>query len=303
MRLGNVPQPFPYQGSKRKLAAVILDCIPKSTKRLVEPFAGSAAVSVAAAWTGRVEAFWLNDAHSALMSLWTQMLNAPHALADHYERIWSAQQGRERDHYNEVRERFNREHRPADFLFLLARCVKAAIRYNRNGEFNNSPDHRRLGMRPATMRKNILLVQQALGGRTTLTTGNYRNVLSKTKTNDLVYLDPPYQGVCKNRDNRYVQSVIFADFVEELERLNRHHVPYIVSYDGRTGDTTYGEKLPKSLDLVHTEILVGRSTQATLLGRSHDTYESLYLSPATMKKLGNLPPVLREDACVVPTLF
>jgi DNA adenine methylase len=261
MRLGNVPQPFPYQGSKRKLAPIILECIPIGTKRLVEPFAGSAAVSVAAAWTGRVETFWLNDAHSALVALWTRMLDDPQGLADDYEGIWAAQRGREQVHYNEVRERFNRDHRPADFLFLLARCVKAAIRYNRNGEFNNSPDHRRLGMKPDTMRKSILLVHQ------------------------------------------YVRGVVLSEFVEELEDLNSRRIPFIVSYDGRTGDTAYGEKLPESLDLFHTEILVGRSTQATLLGRTHDTYESLYLSPAALATLGSVPAVLTKRARAVPNLF
>jgi len=303
VRLSNTPQPFPYQGSKRKLAPTILTCMPKGTKRLVEPFAGSGAVSVAAAWVRAAESFWLNDTHPALMSLWTEILHGPHRLADKYERIWTAQRGREREYYNEVRDRFNREHRPADFLFLLARCVKAAIRYNRNGKFNNSPDNRRLGMRPDTMRKNILLVKEALAGRTTLTTGDFRAVLSETKKTDFVYMDPPYQGVCKNRDNRYVKSVEFDKFAEELELLNARDIPFIVSYDGRTGDTAYGEKLPESLGLFHTEILVGRSTQATLLGRSHDTYESLYLSPAAIRKLGDVPKALLEGAQVSPTLF
>ena len=38
-----VPQPFQYQGSKRALAPLILQYLPVSTTRLVEPFCGSAA--------------------------------------------------------------------------------------------------------------------------------------------------------------------------------------------------------------------------------------------------------------------
>lgn len=303
MRLNNIPQPFPYQGSKRKLASTILACIPKGTKRLVEPFAGSAAISIAAAWVGYAKSFWLNDTHSALVSLWRYMLDDPHRLADDYERIWTAQRGREREHYNDVRNRFNREHLPADFLFLLARCVKAAIRYNRNGQFNNSPDHRRLGMRPDTMRRNLVLVSQALAGRTKLTANDYIDVLRNTKRCDFVYMDPPYQGVCKNRDSRYVKSIEFEKFSAELESLNVRGIPFVVSYDGRTGDTSYGEKLPESLGLFHTEVLVGRSTQATLLGRSYDTYESLYLSAAAVQKLGDIPEVLLTSASACPTLF
>ena len=153
------------------------------------------------------------------------------------------------------------------------------------------------------MRKNIVLISQALAGRTTLTTGDYRNVLSKTRKSDFVYMDPPYQGVCKNRDSRYVKSVEFDKFAEELESLNAREIPFIVSYDGRTGDTAYGEKLPESLGLFHTEVLVGRSTQATLLGRSHDTYESIYLSPVAVQKLGHIPRVLLTAVQASPTLF
>jgi len=42
-----VPQPFQYQGSKRALAPLILQYLPISTTRLVEPFCGSAALSIA----------------------------------------------------------------------------------------------------------------------------------------------------------------------------------------------------------------------------------------------------------------
>ena len=52
---------------------------------------------------------------------------------------------------------------------------------------------------------------------------------------------------------------------------------YLVSYDGRTGDKTFGEPMPKSLKLSLVDIHAGRSSQATLLGRNSDTYESLYL--------------------------
>ena len=102
-------------------------------------------------------------------------------------------------------------------------------------------------------------------------------------------MDPPYQGVCDTRDHRYVEAVGFADFSKALEKLNRKGVPFLVSYDGRTGSKVHGQELPEHLGLVRKEILVGRSTQATLLGREDQTYESLYLSPALVEKLGGVP--------------
>ena len=153
------------------------------------------------------------------------------------------------------------------------------------------------------MEKNIMLVSQILGEDAELSAEDYAVVLKKAGPSDLVYMDPPYQGVCKNRDNRYVEGVNFHQFVDELKCLNRRNVPFVVSYDGRTGDISYGEKLPDSLGLYHVELLVGRSTQATLLGRTHNTYEALYLSPAVLERLGGVPPVLSAEKKEMPTLF
>src|SRR3990172_7867819 len=91
---------------------------------------------------------------------------------------------------------------------------------------------------------------------------------------------PPYQGVCGNRDQRYLPKVDHKQFCAELHKLNDRQVRFVVSYDGRTGTKVYGEPLSSSLGLRHIEVFAGRSTQATLLGRDDVTYESLYLSPA-----------------------
>jgi len=99
-------------------------------------------------------------------------------------------------------------------------------------------------------------------------------------------MDPPYQGVCANRDPRYIGLLEFDAFTANLHRLNQRQISFILSYDGRTGDKSYGKPMPEDLDLVHIEIDVGRSSQATLLGRNHNTYESVYLSPALLKRIG-----------------
>ena len=44
-----IPHPIPYQGSKRGIAEAILAYFPQHVTRLIEPFAGSAAVTLAAA--------------------------------------------------------------------------------------------------------------------------------------------------------------------------------------------------------------------------------------------------------------
>lgn len=277
--LAGVPHPIPYQGSKRQLAQYIVSLFPPDTARLIEPFAGSAAVSLAAGHLRRVKRWTINDLHGPLMDLWTEIIQRPDEISDGYENIWKTQIGDERAHYDRVRDRFNKQHRPEDFLYLLARCVKAAIRYNSRGEFNNSPDNRRLGATPDTMRRHIVRASALLQGNSSLSSTDYREVLESAKPGDLVYMDPPYQGVVDTHNHRYRHGIAFDEFVAALDGLRRKSIAFIVSYDGRTGTKRFGRPLPSGLGLMHVEIPAGRSTQATLLGRDESTFESLYLSP------------------------
>ena len=274
----NVPHPIPYQGSKRGIASEILPFFPRKFTRLVEPFAGSAAISIAVASRGMASAFWLNDAHKPLMDLWQNIIHHDGELADAYEVHWIAQIGCERDYYNEVRFNFNQSGKPADFLYLLARCVKASIRYNSKGEFNNTPDNRRKGARPTEMRNRLQRASALFKGKSDLTSYHYAKVLEQCETDDVVYMDPPYQGVCKNRDQRYCPVFDHDEFCQCLDELNSRNVRFVVSYDGRTGQKVHGKSLPNDLNLVRFEISAGRSSQATLLGRNEETVESLYIS-------------------------
>ena len=273
-----IPQPIPYQGSKRGIAKAILSFFPKRFDTLIEPFSGSAAVSLAASAHKKAARFHINDSNSALMQLWGEIINNPHELADNYKFLWNEQGNREKEFYSEIRDKFNKEPRSDYFLYLLARCIKASIRYNSKGEFNQSPDNRRRGREPENMRQDILISSRLLRNKTKITSLDYKVVLKNASETDLVYMDPPYQGVCTGRDPRYYETINFDEFIEQIEQLNARNVPFIISYDGRKGDKVYGKEIPESLGVKRIEIDAGRSTQSTLLGINENTYESLYLS-------------------------
>jgi DNA adenine methylase len=281
-----IPHPIPYQGSKRGLAPAILAYFPEPMGRLMEPFAGSAALTLAAASGGLASSFVINDLNEPLMNLWRAIIHSPERLARQYESLWKAQHAENRRrYYDAVRDEFNRAGKPEHLLYLLARCVKASVRYNADGEFNQSPDNRRMGALPATLREHIFGASRLLQGRAECRSQDYKEVLADAAADDLIYLDPPYQGVCANRDPRYLKSVLFDEFVEELASLNSRNLSYLVSYDGRTGEKTHGRRLPPRLGLHLVELQAGRSSQATLLGRAEETVESLYLSPAITERL------------------
>lgn len=291
----NSPQLFQYQGSKRGLAPKILRYLPAGPFRVVEPFAGSAAISIAAAIQGIAHSFWLNDVNRPLADLVELIIDRPEEVADRYEDLWSGGGTENPHHYNHVRDEFNRTKNPALLLYLLARCVKGAVRYNSSGLFNQSPDKRRLGTRPQVVRERMRFVSSLLRGRTRVSSLDYRDVLSESVATDVVYMDPPYQGVCGDRDSRYASGISFGDFVDSLRMLNSKDARYLISYDGSTGSIRYGQVLPSDLELERVELRAGRSTQATLLGRDEETIESLYMSRALVVELeANGLPLVEE---------
>jgi DNA adenine methylase len=280
-----LPHPIPYQGSKRSMAGHILRFFPSQFDTLIEPFSGSAAITIASAYYFKSNKFIINDINEPLIKLWDVIINSPEEMIKKYHDIWYGQIGNEEDYYYFIREKFNVTQNPEYLLFLLAKCVKAAVRYNTKGEFNQSPDKRRLGRNPGLMREDILRVSSLLKGKIQLFSKSYEDILDSASSSDLVYMDPPYQGTGKNGGFNYAGNIEFDNFVCSLINLNKRKIPYILSYDGRTENKTYGQILPDELNLTNIEINVGRSSQATLLNRSENTYEALFLSPALMDKI------------------
>ncbi len=279
-----VPRPIPYQGSKRRLAARILRYFPARIERLVEPFAGSAAVTLAAAAQGRARRYLINDSLVPLAELWHRIIHHPQELAAAYERLWRGQLDDPAGAYYAARRAFNESGDPERFYYLLARCVKAAVRFNAAGEFNQSPDNRRLGARPQVMQAHILAASALLRDCAEIEAVSYTEVFGHLEPGDFLYLDPPYQGVSGSRDSRYCQGTDLDEFLAALAMLNTRRVPYALSFDGRCGEKVYGQELPPSLNLTRLELVAGRSSQATLLGRTDVTTELLYLSPALIAR-------------------
>lgn len=280
------PHIIQYQGSKRKLAAQILQHMPKKFERLIEPFSGTAAVSIAVALEGRAKSFLINDLNAPLIGILKDAIENPEKLVSEYEKIWSEQFSygeNHTQHFFTVREKFNRGLKTsAYFLYLLARCVKGSVRYGKTGNFNQSPDKRRHGTNPQTLEKNLRAISSLLNGKTKFLSADYRVVFEMTCPGDLVYLDPPYQGVTDTRDRRYCSGIDFDEFVEALEFLNAKRIDYLVSYDGTCGEKSYGRELPESLGCKRFLLNAGASSQATLLGKKSTTFESLYVSKSLL---------------------
>jgi DNA adenine methylase len=228
--------------------------------------------------------------------------NTPAELVEKYTKIWKEQfeyPGGHLEHFYHIRNCFNEGEQTAEnMLYLLARCVKGSVRYSKNGNFNQSPDKRRHGTNPQNITENIYTIYALLKGKAIFSAVDYYQVFEMAKCGDLVYMDPPYQGVSNKRDNRYFAGVDFKDFSNSIETLNQKGVDYIISYDGECGGKEYGNDLPLSLRCTKFLLNAGLSTQATLLGKRKVTFEALYVSENLAKTMRPLPKQISLMGCV-----
>lgn len=270
-------QPFPYQGSKRKIADQILNKLSIKPKRIIEPFAGSAAITVAAAIKEISNSFIINDSYKPLAQLWDLIIYNPSSVIAGYTKLWNEQLSDPKTYYLKIRKEFNHDNDPIKLLYLINRAVKGAVRFNASGEFNQSPDNRRLGKKPVRVMKDLNIISTMLQGKTQVLNYDYSKILNQATTDDFIYMDPPYLGTSVGNNHRYHKNLNLNRFVKNIEVLNKRHINYMISFDGHTGNKTYGEDLPLYLGLQKININAGLSAQGTLNGKRIYTTESLYI--------------------------
>jgi DNA adenine methylase len=274
-----LPHPVPYQGSKRSLASLIGEHVPRDVEVWFEPFAGSAAMTLWAAHHRIARHYVIGDVLAPICELWTAIIERPERTAARYRQIWEGQKEGDPGYFNRVRDRYNADRDPVDLIYLVARCVKNAVRFGRHGTMTQSVDKRRLGMRPDRMRAAIAGASALLKGRTEVRSGDWLSTTTDAGPADFVYLDPPYAGTTLGRDRRYAQGLAPEHLIEGLRGFLARDLRFALSYDGMTGQKTYGPPLPEELGLTRLLLHAGISSQATLVGRKEETVESLYLGP------------------------
>ena len=177
-----------WAGAKTRLVTRILSLLPKGTTRLIEPFAGSAVVSLNA----QVPKFILADINKDLINLYKIIRDDSPGLIQMLEGLFvPANNVRER--YDEYRAKFNTRalsplENAAIFVYLNRHAFNGLCRYNGRGEFNV----------PFGAIANPFLPADAIRhagsvlGRAELIEGSFETVIAKAEKGDFVYCDPPY---------------------------------------------------------------------------------------------------------------
>jgi len=101
-------------------------------------------------------------------------------------------------YYYEVRERFNKDSKPLDMLFLNRACFNGVMRFNKKGIFNVPFGHKPQRFAKAYITKisnQIKYVSDAVSQYDwTFTSVDFRKLIPAATQSDFVYCDPPYIG-------------------------------------------------------------------------------------------------------------
>ncbi|MCD4650727.1 MAG: Dam family site-specific DNA-(adenine-N6)-methyltransferase [Candidatus Cloacimonetes bacterium] len=102
------------------------------------------------------------------------------------------------DYYYEVRNRFNSERNPLDFLFLSRSCFNGMMRFNRKGGFNvpfcRKPQRFAKALVTKITNQVENIAQKISIGDYTFKNQDFMETMKELKSKDLVYSDPPYIG-------------------------------------------------------------------------------------------------------------
>jgi len=264
------PAVIKWSGSKRLVANQLSRYFSKC-ETYYEPFLGGGAMMP----FSQAKKGIASDIITELIDLWNMIKNDPLLVAREYEIRWIELQDKGQDVYYEARERFNQTKNCFDFLFLTRTCVNGLIRYNNQGEFNNSFHLSRPGINPKTLTKQLIDWSRIIQ-KFEFKNIDYRSSLENVNCKDFVFLDPPYGGT----KDRYTRTVFdLQDFYLELDRLNRIGTKWMLTFDGLAGEREYLFSPPIEIYKHKFLINTGNSAFTKLMDNKTDSIqESVYLN-------------------------
>lgn len=257
-------------GSKRPVAAELSNYFIQS-KQYFEPFVGGGAMMPFA----KSRIGFASDIIPELIELWKMIKAEPKLVSEEYRMRWERLQKEGQDVYYEIRDNFNKTHNSMDFLFITRTCVNGMIRYNSDGEFNNSFHLSRPGIHPDSLSKVIHQWSNIIQKFEFLNV-DYRECLSEANEKDFIFLDPPYGGT---KDRYTHKDFSLSDFYNELERLNSIGAYWMLTFDGSSGDRIYNFAPPAELFKFKFTIHTGSSAFSKVIDKKQDLIsESVYLN-------------------------
>ena len=194
--------PIKSQGIKTKLVPWIMELVPKTSGKWIEPFLGTGVVAFNANFKEAI----LNDTNPHIINFYkgiqTKEITAP-LMKQYLEQegeLLSVADDSGYEHYRKVRSRFNSgEYSPYDFIFLSRAGFNGMMRFNNKGNWNipfcKKPD--RFAQAYITKITNqVSTVSKIIKPEPAWTFHNksFADIIPLATENDFIYCDPPYYG-------------------------------------------------------------------------------------------------------------
>jgi len=206
--------PFKIQGIKSKLVPLIKSSVEiNKNTTWIEPFMGSGVVGLNIAPENAIFA----DLNPHIINFYNQLKSkkiTANIVNDFLYEQGAMLAQKDIEHYYFIRDRFNKDFNPLDFLFLNRSCFNGMIRFNKNNKFNVPYGHKPKRFAKAYITK---IVNQVKHFEYMIHTNNwificqsYQDTISQADDESFIYCDPPYIG-------RHVDYYDSWDEYEELD--------------------------------------------------------------------------------------
>lgn len=217
-----------WAGSKYRIVEQIKAVLPPG-KRLVEPFAGSAAVFLNTHYPANL----LADANGDLIQLYQHLQSEGQPFIEFCQTFFQPPLNNPTTYYT-FRAEFNKtadSHRKsALFLYLNRHCYNGLCRYNAKGEFNVPFGRYRKPYFPATEMQTF----HHKAAHATFQQGDFADIMQNAQPGDVVYCDPPYAPLSQTAKFTSYSTKVFNTahqlrLVQEAQTLAQRGIPVIIS--------------------------------------------------------------------------
>ncbi|ABA56870.1 Dam family site-specific DNA-(adenine-N6)-methyltransferase [Nitrosococcus oceani] len=217
-----------WAGNKYRLLTRIISVLPPG-KRLIEPFAGSAALFLNAEY----ERYWVNDINPDLIALY-QILQKEGKEFIHYAGCLFTPHNNTPKAYYRLRARFNTTadvaEKAALFVYLNRHGYNGLCRYSGSGIFN-VPFGRY--QRPYFPSKEMMAFH-IKARRARFTCLDFRKVLARIRRGTIVYADPPYTPLSQTACFTHYSGNGFGPeeqkaLTQSAQRLAKRGIPVLIS--------------------------------------------------------------------------
>jgi DNA adenine methylase len=205
--------PIKSQGIKTKLVPWIMDLAPKVSGRWIEPFLGTGVVAFNSYYKDAI----LNDTNPHIINFYKSLQNgeitAP-LMRKYLEtegNLLSVAGDNGYDHFRVIKNRFNSEFSPYDFIFLSRAGFNGMMRFNKKGFWNipfcKKPD-RFVQAYVTKITNQVANVSKIIQPEPNWTFHNksFAEIISLATENDIIYCDPPYYGRYVDYYNGWTES-------------------------------------------------------------------------------------------------